>query len=511
MNCEGAEGRTEVPSAARADEKGHCMSDERERPVGQEGGSGQRPTLPRRLSTRILWFTMLSIMLAEVAIFVPSVSKFRRDWLHAKIETVAAASLAAGRSSGGQFGLMTPEDEAELLRSLGAQLIAVEADGVSRLLARAEEVGPVDREVNLDTETHIGSIRAAMDTLLFGGDRTIRAISPIGDGTVSAEVVLLEAPLRRAMLVYARNIFSVSLLLASFAGLLVYAAISRYLLRPMRRMTESMLRFSAEPENPARIIAASRRDDEIGIAERNLAEMQARLQRMLREQRHLADLGLAVSKINHDLRNTLASAQLVSDRLSDIPDPQVQRFAPTLIRSLDRALHYTQSVLAYGRAVESNPQKRVIRPRLLVDDVFEMMAGLDERIELANEVPESIEMEVDPDHFHRAIANLVRNAIQAFEHEPGDSLVRRVVVDASIDAQDHVCITVTDTGPGLSARAREHLFKAFRGSTRAGGTGLGLAIAAEIVQAHGGTIRHVDGHAPGARFEICVPRRATQD
>ena len=188
-----------------------------------------------------------------------------------------------------------------------------------------------------------------------------------------------------------RNIFTISLLLASFAGLLVYIAISRYLLRPMRRMTESMVRFREEPENPARVIVASNRDDEIGIAERHLADMQGTLQRMLREQRHLADLGLAVSKINHDLRNTLASAQLVSDRLSDIPDPQVQRFAPTLIRSLDRALHYTQSVLAYGRAVESNPQKRVIRLRLLVDDVFEMMAGLDDRVQFSNEVPTDLE------------------------------------------------------------------------------------------------------------------------
>ncbi|MCM2504128.1 HAMP domain-containing histidine kinase [Aureimonas altamirensis] len=473
----------------------------------REEANAHRPKLPRRLSTRILWFTMISIMLAEVAVFVPSVSKFRRDWLYTKVETVAAASLAAGRSSGGPFGLMTPEDEAELLHSLGAQLIAVESQGMSRLLARAEEVGPVDREVDLATESVPASIRAAFDTLLFGGQRTIRALGPIGDGTMTAEVVLMEQPLRRAMLVYSRNIFTISLLLASFAGLLVYLAISRYLLRPMRRMTESMVRFREEPENPARVIAASSRDDEIGIAERHLADMQGTLQRMLREQRHLADLGLAVSKINHDLRNTLASAQLVSDRLSDIPDPQVQRFAPTLIRSLDRALHYTQSVLAYGRAVESNPQKRVIRLRLLVDDVFDMMAGLDERVQFANEVPTDLEMEVDPDHFHRAIANLVRNAIQAFENDADEALVRRVVVDAAEVDGNRVRIGVQDTGPGLSARAREHLFKAFRGSTRAGGTGLGLAIAAEIVQAHGGSIHHVEGQSPGARFEIVVGKR----
>ena len=161
-------------------------------------------------------------------------------------------------------------------------------------------------------------------------------------------------------------------------------------------------------------------------------------------------------------------------------------------------------MLAYGRAVESNPQKRVIRLRLLVDDVFEMMAGLDDRVQFSNEVPTDLEMEVDPDHFHRAVANLVRNAIQAFENDADEALVRRVVVDAVDVDGEEVRIGVQDTGPGLSARARENLFKAFRGSTRAGGTGLGLAIAAEIVQAHGGSIHHVEGHSPGARFEIVV-------
>ncbi|KAA0968969.1 HAMP domain-containing histidine kinase [Aureimonas fodinaquatilis] len=471
------------------------------------GPLAHRPNLPSRLSTRILWFTMLSIMLAEIAIFVPSVSNFRRDWLHGKIDIVAAASLVTGGGPAGHGGFISPEDEAELLQALNAQLIAVEADGVSRLLARTSEVAPVDMEVNLATESIFGSIGAAFGTLVFGGDRFIRVLGPAGSGGngLTAEIVLIEQPLRRAMLVYSRNIFTVSLLLASFAGLLVYVAISRYLLRPMRAMTESMVAFSENPQNPYRIIKASNRDDEIGIAERHLADMQKGLARMLREQQHLADLGLAVSKINHDLRNTLASAQLVSDRLSDIPDPQVQRFAPTLIRSLDRALHYTQSVLTYGRAVESNPQKRVIRLRLLVDDIFETVGGMDSRVTCSNDVSADVEMKVDPDHFHRALSNLVRNAIQSFESEVDEALVRRVQVDARVGEDSTVTIGVEDTGPGVSPRARENLFKAFRGSTRAGGTGLGLAIAAEIVQAHGGSIRHVEDHMPGTRFEIVLP------
>ncbi len=66
------------------------------------------------------------------------------------------------------------------------------------------------------------------------------------------------------------------------------------------------------------ILKPSERQDELGIAERELAGMQGVLADTLRQQRRLADLGLAVSKINHDLRNILASAQLISDRLSDV-------------------------------------------------------------------------------------------------------------------------------------------------------------------------------------------------
>ena len=68
-------------------------------------------------------------------------------------------------------------------------------------------------------------------------------------------------------------------------------------------------------------------------------------------------------------------------------------------------------------------------------------------------------------------------------------------------------IEVADNGPGVSEKARTHLFEAFRGSQRQGGTGLGLAIARELVRAHGGEIRLVDGSGPGAVFQVVIPDR----
>ncbi|MBB3997042.1 sensor histidine kinase [Aureimonas pseudogalii] len=464
-----------------------------------------RPTLARRLSIRLFAITALAVMGAEIFIFVPSIANFRREWLETKLETVSVATLV---SEFGENGVpLTPEQETELLRALDARLIAIRKPDSTRLLARVADLGTVDEQIDLPAEGMFEAVAAAFETLVWGGDRLLRLVGPIGDGSFAGEIVIDERPLRAAMLVYSRTILLLSLAIASFAGALVFGAISLFLLRPIRRMTGAMVRFAADPEDPARVIVPSRRQDELGLAERELADMQAILARTLREQRHLADLGLAVSKINHDLRNILASAQLVSDRLSDLPDAQVQRFAPVLIRSLDRALVYTQSVLAYGQAAESRPVRRRILLARLVDEIFEMqLVAPERRIELVNAVPPALEIDVDPEQFFRALSNLVRNAIQAVEgDDEAEALVRRVRVEAQAQADGGVRIAVDDTGPGLSDGARANLFKAFRGSTRAGGTGLGLAIAAEIVQAHGSRIRLCDTTRTGARFEIDLP------
>ena len=257
------------------------------------------------------------------------------------------------------------------------------------------------------------------------------------------------------------------------------------------------------------MIAPSGRRDEIGLAEDQLAGMQHDLQATLAEQRHLADLGLAVSKINHDLRNMLASAQLFSDRLGGLPDPTVQRFAPKLIAALDRAIAFTQSTLAYGRAREAPPARRLVRLDRLVDEVADSL-GLTGQTDIAfsNVVPEGLEVDADPDQLFRILNNLGRNAVQALDGgDRNPALVRRLTVGARREA-GKVVIHVEDTGPGVPERARTHLFQAFQGSVRPGGTGLGLAIAAELVRAHGGTVVLADKAGPGARFEVTLPDRA---
>lgn len=96
----------------------------------------------------------------------------------------------------------------------------------------------------------------------------------------------------------------------------------------------------------------------------------------------------------------------------------------------------------------------------------------------------------------------MRNARQAIvsSGQPGE-----VSVAAREDAAQW-WIEVTDTGPGLPAKAQEHLFTAFQGGARKGGSGLGLAISEELVRGHGGTLELTRTGEEGTVFTICLPK-----
>ena len=124
-------------------------------------------------------------------------------------------------------------------------------------------------------------------------------------------------------------------------------------------------------------------------------------------------------------------------------------------------------------------------------------------------VERGLMVDADPDQLFRILLNLARNAVQALEsraaHDPGRDQIR--ITGRREGAV--VVIEVSDTGPGIPEKARAHLFEPFQGSTRTGGSGLGLAIAAELVRAHGGDIRLVEGTI-GATFRVTIPDRAVE-
>lgn len=473
--------------------------------TGEDGAAaepgGRRRRLTVGLSGKLVVLTALFVMIAQVLVYVPSIANYRVNWLRDVHATAGVAALALASTERLPDAL-----EERLLASTGAIAIALK-DGRRRLMLTRDAVPrPVDAHADLDHVTATGAVLDAFDSLLFGSNRILRVTGRLTGSADLVEVVLPESDLVSAMLAYSRSVLLISLLISLVTACFVYWSIRRLTVRPLQRLASAMSRFAEDPSRTDRLIEPSARADEVGDAERHLRTMQEHLQRMLHQQRHLADLGLAVSKINHDLRNLLASAQLFSDRLAGLPDPTVQRLAPKIVRALDRAVGYTQSVLSYGAVKEAPPERRLVRLRGLVEDVAEV-TGLPQHpmIEFALLVPRDLEVDADPDQLFRVLLNLVRNALDALERDAEPSLVRRLTVSAE-RAGTVTVITVSDTGPGVPARAREHLFQAFQGSVRAGGTGLGLCIAAELVRAHGGQIALVGG-PPGAVFEIALPDR----
>ena len=464
-------------------------------------GSSKVPPL-RRLSTKLLLLTALFVLIAEVLIFIPSIANFRLRWLEERLSTVAA--VGAVLMQGDPQSL--PRDvQDDVLKAIGVKAIAVRDVGVSRLLVVTEMPPKVDEHVDIADTSWPGAMAGALDTIVNGGDRVLRVFGKVGDSENEFELVIPDTRLRTAMITYAGNVALLSLLISITTAALVFFAINRLMIGPIRELRSSMLHFAEAPDDPGRVIQPTGRTDELGIAERELAGLQTELQRTLSEQKHLADLGLAVSKINHDMRNILASAQLLSDRLSTVKDPTVQTVAPKLVRAIDRAVAYSEGVLAYGRTQEPPPSRRRIRLRQLVDEVHDLL-GLDGAggVEFDNSVTLSFEVDADSEHLFRILTNLCRNAVEAMAGDRENAIVRKLTVTAErVGSVSR--ILVADTGPGLPQKARENLFAAFRGSARSGGTGLGLAVASELVRAHGGTLELVESIGGRTVFAIAIP------
>ena len=460
------------------------------------------------LSGKLLVLTIMFVMIAEILIYVPSIANFRLNWLK---DRLAAAHTAALVLEPGTDRVVSDALMRRVLDSIGAKAVALKMGNQRHLLALSENPPMAHQEIDMRDVSSWGAIMGAFETIVMSRDTDVlRAVGPAPMGGDFVEIVIGMGPLRQAMLRFSVNVLLLSLIISAITAALVYSALHYLLVRPMRRITASMMAFRADPENPARIIAPSARGDEVGLAERELASMQGDLATMLHHKSRLAALGLAVSKINHDLRNLLASAQLFSEGLSNLPDPRVQRFAPKLMRSLERAIELCQSTLSYGRAQEPPPVRKPVELEALVEEVRETL-GLADAAQVAWIVAVERGMEVDADHDQllRVLLNLTRNAQQALESRaPNDPLRDQIRIVGRREGAVAV-IEVSDTGPGFPAMGREHLFEAFQGSTRTGGTGLGLAIAAELIRAHGGTIGLVEGTI-GATFRIAIPDRAVE-
>ncbi|MBT7942271.1 MAG: HAMP domain-containing histidine kinase [Alphaproteobacteria bacterium] len=458
-----------------------------------------RPPFLHGLSFRLLVLTMFFVMLAEFLIWTPSIARYRKVYLE---ESLARAHLSMLAVEGMPEGAVNKSLEEALLQHTDAYGIILNRPE-KRMLMLSKEMPPkVDLMVDMHIDSFIGFIRDAFETLGQSKNRVLRVIGPSPkDPQVTVEVLIDEQTMRTAMLDYSRRILNLSIVISLFTATLVYFSLHWLMVRPMRIITDSMARFREAPEDETRVIDVSTRADEVGVAQRELAVMQDELRGALQQKTRLAALGTAVAKINHDLRNTLATAVLASDRLAQVEDPEVKATMPRLMDAIDRAVNLCSQTLNFVSDAKLQPQTESFLLSGLVAEAGTTVASYDKggkSIQWENTIDAGIEIVADREMLFRVLTNLGQNALEAG--------AGRMRVSAETEAE-WISIDLADDGPGLARKAKENLFQPFAGSSRDGGTGLGLVIVRDIARAHGGDVTLVEdgGELGGAVFCIRLP------
>jgi signal transduction histidine kinase len=447
------------------------------------------------LSARLLILTIFFVMLSEVFIYAPSIGRYRLVYMQERIAAAHLASLALDAPGDHEVGgaLMT-----QLLDHARSHGIVLRRPASKAMMLSSNMPLRIDATYSLSDHKFFPLIWEAFLVMARDGNRIIRVVgkSP-KDPAVLVETVIDERPMRLEMYDYSSRILLLSIVISLLTASLVYLSLHWMFVRPMQGITENMVAFRADPEDAGRVITPGGRRDEIGRAQRELADMQSGLRTALQQRERLAALGTAVTKINHDLRNILATAQLVSDTVESSDDPKVRRVAPTLLGAIDRAVRLCSQTLVYAHGGTPSPHYSDFDFAGLIDEVgadaaivSESSAGFD------NGVPPHFQIRADRDQIYRVLYNLVRNAYEANASN----------VSVAIECDEKFLrIEISDDGPGLPAKIRETLFQPFSGSGRSGGTGLGLAIVREIVRGHGGNIELSKSGPDGSLFTIELP------
>src|SRR5438067_11742576 len=349
----------------------------------------------RSLSARLLVLTVFFVMLSEVFIFVPSVARFRMTYFANHLAAAHLASLALAASPNGK--LDQPMTNL-ILRDVGAHAVILHRpNGMVFMLD-----GPVVPQPDVTFDLTKGNvpiwIQRSLETLARNDNRVMRVVGPAPtEPGATVELLLDEAPLRHEMWNFGRRILELSIVFSRITAALVYLSLQWLLVRPMRRITGSMTLFRQDPEDATRRIAPSGRHDEIGRAEDELAVLQETVRQALAQRSRLAALGTAVTKINHDLRSTLATARLVTDGLADSAAPEVRRVAPRLFDAIDRAVALCTRTLDFSREGSPPLAPRRFPLASLIDEVAPDLGLAEEGMAIECSIPPDLIIEADRD------------------------------------------------------------------------------------------------------------------
>ena len=281
--------------------------------------------------------------------------------------------------------------------------------------------------------------------------------------------------------------FALVLVLAIMIGVPFAIILEWLVIFPLRRMVTDMTAFTRDPYRQGQGEIIPTHHNILSEARQALDTMTTATRNELVQRDKLAALGEAVAKINHDMRNVLATAVLLSDSLENSKDPKVASAGPIVSQAIQRAVDLCSHMLVYLK----QPEALTAQPTAMAPLVHECASGLN--IDIIYSGPD--QLVIDEGAFFRLVHNLAGNA-KSVGADKVEITVWRAGQLAIID--------IADNGPGMDARARADMFKPFSGSTR-GSSGLGLSIARDIAVAHGGDLRLSRSNAIGSEFRIRLP------
>jgi signal transduction histidine kinase len=452
----------------------------------------------RRLSGKLLVMTILFVMIAEILLFIPSAVIFRQTWLQERADSAGLLTLAIEGVPDYQGGALLAD---KFMQDTSVTMVAQKREGRSQLVLGMPPIAEKIIVEDLRTRARLSNFLETCRAFFGNGEGYIRILSePTVDDVEALEVLVPQSALKTALMDYCHNILLWSLAISLLTGLMIYGALSRMIVTPVQDLAKGLAVFRKDPRKRIGNSAPIRRSDEIGQLEREFVDMKEGVRMAFEQQERLATLGMAMAKINHDLRNVLTSAQLISDRLADDKEERVKTMGQRLVKAVDRGVKLCEATLSFSQSVEARPEPRDILLASLVDETAGDTMAEEGKVKFVNNIDSQLSVFADADQTYRIFHNLFRNAVQAMH----DSSETTLVVDAKTD-DDKVFIQITDTGPGLPKTALENMFKAFTSSARRGGTGLGLTISRELARANKGNLKLLKSDDKGTVFEVCLP------
>lgn len=303
-------------------------------------------------------------------------------------------------------------------------------------------------------------------------------------------VIKLEAPLALA-------------LAALLASLGVSALLARHFSRPIRDLRQAF-RAASHGQLGVRVgDNMGQRRDEIGELGREFDSMAQQLQQLMGSQHRL------LHDVSHELRSPLARLQVAVGLARQKPD-EVETALTRIERETERLNTLVGEILSLSRleAQQAQSADEYVDLVDLIDSVVEdarfEAEGSGRHVIFTHEIEGELIIRARGELLHRAIDNIVRNALR---HTPETSTVSVSLAHDSTSKQ--LRIRIQDAGPGVPEAELDAIFEPFhRGDTSSSGYGLGLAIARRAVQAHGGELHACNREGGGLEVVLALPHRA---